>query len=529
MESQRIAGRYEVLRAIGRGGMGVVWLCRDDVLGRQVAVKQIGGLPGEPEVETARAMREARAAAALNHPAAVAAYDVVDHEGRPYLVMEYVEGRTLSELVAAEGPLPPRRVADIGAQLAGALAAAHQRGLVHRDVKAGNVLIDATGRPKISDFGIARHVGDEQLTQTGMVSGTPAYLSPELARGGDPDPASDVWALGATLYLAAEGQPPYEPRANSLALLSDIATTPPRPMVRTTGPLADVVLSMMDRDPAARPDMQTVGQRLGVIAASQDDADAAAAAAAAAAGPATRIMPAAVPAPAEPPPAEPPPAEPPLAGPPLAGPPPAEPPDRRRRLLVPLLAALLLLAVIGAVYALTRPGEGGTPGRTPSATGSSSPRPTTQKTSAPSTSSTSSSSSSSTSSTPSTSTSSSSSSSTSQTSSTTSTPPPPASSDAAVAQFVRSYFHDVTRDRDTTWQQLTPKMQEAAGGRDGYEGFWSTIDSVSVDELKADAKKGRADVTLTYTRTDGTTSTEQHRLEIVRDGDRYLIDADHRL
>jgi hypothetical protein len=109
------------------------------------------------------------------------------------------------------------------------------------------------------------------------------------------------------------------------------------------------------------------------------------------------------------------------------------------------------------------------------------------------------------------------------------TAPPAAGSDAAVAQFVRSYFHDVTRDRDKTWQELTPKEQDAAGGRDGYDGFWSTIASVSVDELKADAKKGRADVTLTYTRTDGTTSTERHRLDIVRQGDAYLIDGDHRL
>src|SRR6476659_11076169 len=112
MQSQRIADRYLVLRAIGRGGMGVVWLCRDEVLGRLVAVKQIGGLPGEPEVETARAMREARAAAALNHPNAVSVYDVVDHEGRPYLVMEYVEGRTLGDVVAADGPMPAKRVAD---------------------------------------------------------------------------------------------------------------------------------------------------------------------------------------------------------------------------------------------------------------------------------------------------------------------------------------------------------------------------------------------------------------------------------
>ncbi|HEY5472364.1 MAG TPA: serine/threonine-protein kinase, partial [Candidatus Limnocylindrales bacterium] len=230
MQSQLIAGRYQVLRSIGRGGMGTVWLCRDEVLGREVAVKQIGALPGESATETKRAMREARSAAALNHPNAVAVYDVVDHDGRPWLVMEYVEGQTLADEIAHDGQLSPQRVADIGAQLAGALARAHERRIVHRDIKPGNVLIDKAGRPKISDFGIARGHGDDQLTQIGFITGTPGYLSPELARGGDPHSASDVWALGATLYTAVEGQAPYEPRSNPIALLRVIATERPRPM-----------------------------------------------------------------------------------------------------------------------------------------------------------------------------------------------------------------------------------------------------------------------------------------------------------
>jgi len=264
MESQRIADRYLVLRAIGRGGMGVVWLCRDEVLGREVAVKQIGGLPGEPEVETMRAMREARSAAALNHPNAVSVYDVVNHEGRPWLVMEYVGGQSLAEVLAEEGRLPPEQVAAIGAQLASALARAHERRIVHRDIKPGNVLLDRSGRPKISDFGIARRHGDDQLTQTGFMSGTPGYLSPELARGGDPDPASDVWALGASLYVAVEGQSPYEARPNPLALLREIATVPPRPMEHA-GALAPAIAAMMHDDPARRWDMATAAKRLGEI------------------------------------------------------------------------------------------------------------------------------------------------------------------------------------------------------------------------------------------------------------------------
>jgi hypothetical protein len=265
MQPQLIAGRYQVLRAIGRGGMGTVWLCRDEILGRDVAVKQIGALPGDSATQTKRAMREARSAAALNHPNAVAVYDVVEHEGRPWLVMEYVEGQTLAAEISRDGQLSPQRVADIGAQLASALARAHERRIVHRDIKPGNVLIDKNGRPKISDFGIARGYGDEQLTQVGFVTGTPGFLSPELARGGDPHPASDVWALGATLYAAVEGQPPYESRSNPIALLRAIATERPRPMTYA-GAIRPAIDAMMHEDPTCRWDMATSARRLAGIA-----------------------------------------------------------------------------------------------------------------------------------------------------------------------------------------------------------------------------------------------------------------------
>jgi len=245
-----IAGRYRVDRAIGKGGMGTVWLCHDEVLHRVVAVKQIDTVDGESAADTRRAMREARTAAALNHRNAVSIYDVVEHQGTPWLVMEYVPGQTLSELMR-EGPLPVERVARIGAQVAAALAAAHDAGIIHRDVKPANILVADDDVAKISDFGIAHVVYDDRLTQTGMTSGTPAYFSPELARGSDPSTASDAWALGATLYAAVEGQPPHPRLPNALATLQAIATQPvPRPV--RAGLLLDPIGHLMDPDPDQR-------------------------------------------------------------------------------------------------------------------------------------------------------------------------------------------------------------------------------------------------------------------------------------
>src|SRR4051794_36929743 len=230
MAAQTIASRYHVQRPIGRGGMGTVWLCRDLRLGRNVAVKQIGTLPGETVPDLARAMREARSSAVLTHPHVVSVYDVVEEEDHIWLMMEYVASRTLAQIISQDGPLTPEGAVGIGAQVADGLAAAHAAGTIHRDVKPGNILVTAEGVAKISDFGIARAHDQGQLTRSGLVIGTPEYFSPELARGGEPTPAVDVWALGATLYAAVEGHPPYRQESNSLALLARIASTPtPRP------------------------------------------------------------------------------------------------------------------------------------------------------------------------------------------------------------------------------------------------------------------------------------------------------------
>lgn len=513
MPYQLIAGRYQVLRAIGHGGMGTVWLCRDEVLGREVAVKQMGALPGESATETERAMREARSAAAFSHPNAVAVYDVVNHNERPWLVMEYVEGQTLADEISRDGQLSPRRVANIGAQLASALARAHEHRIVHRDIKPANVLIDKAGRPKISDFGIARGQGDDQLTAIGFVTGTPGYLSPELARGEDPHPASDVWALGATLYSAVEGRSPYESRSNPIALLRAIATEPPRPMTHA-GALAPAIEAMMDEDPASRWDMATSATRLGGMAAGEatvtlpvvasgDTAvmpvgasgDTAVMPVGASVG--TSVLPQVTSEPlveatrqlevAAPPPVEP---TKHFEAAVSQQPPPDERGSRRRRVSLALVA--LLLAAIGMAFFVSQLGDQG--GTTPALATARVTTPA--KAAAPSP-------------------------------SRISEEPISRGEQKHLESFVKSYYSNVTKDTDRTWDQLSPRMQSFARGRDGYDAFWKTIDKVRVNEVRAYDSGTKASVDLTFTRNDGSTSTETHQLTFVtQDGD-YLIDSDH--
>ncbi|MGM1065229.1 serine/threonine-protein kinase, partial [Saccharothrix sp. Mg75] len=257
-EGRLVAGRYRLRTRLGAGAMGVVWQAFDERLGRVVALKRLVVPEGVPTADAvARAAREGRIAARVQHPNAVTVHDVVEDDGRPVLVMEYVPARTLADV----GVLPPDAVARIGAQVASALAAAHAAGVVHRDVKPANVLITADGTAKIGDFGIARAVGDVAVTRTGLLAGTPAYLSPEVARGAEPGPASDVFALGATLYAAVEGRPPFGDGDNAIALLHTVAAgrfDPPR----NAGPLTGVLLEALRTDPATRPDMARLAELL---------------------------------------------------------------------------------------------------------------------------------------------------------------------------------------------------------------------------------------------------------------------------
>jgi hypothetical protein len=260
-----LVNRYALKTPLGRGGMGVVWRAHDVLLGREVAVKEMAFPAGMPDAERhsaqARVTREARAAARLNHQGVVTLYDVVTHPGGVFLVMELVEAPTLAELVRVEGPLAPERVAEIGAQLASALEAAHQAGIVHRDVKPGNVLVPAVGPVKVTDFGVASLTGDPRLTTTGMVIGSPAYMAPEQAQGEPTGPPVDFWALGATLYFAVEGQPPFDKGA-SMATLAAVVNEAPQPM-RRAGPLAPLITALLAKDPEARPSGPKVRAWLG--------------------------------------------------------------------------------------------------------------------------------------------------------------------------------------------------------------------------------------------------------------------------
>ena len=501
MPPKIIAGRYRVERAVGRGGMGTVWLCRDEVLGREVAVKQVGVLPGESVPDLARALREARSSAALNHPHVVSVFDAVEADDHIWLVMEYVPGSTLSELIAREGRLAPRRVAVIGAQVADGLAAAHARGTVHRDVKPGNILVTDSDVAKIGDFGIARTEGEEQLTRSGLLTGTPLYFSPELARGAEPSPAADVWALGATLYAAVEGRPPIADRGNPIATLTAIAqAAPPRPEHAEF--LTDAIGRMLDPDPRSRWSMADAAYALRRLRDQhQYTGDTGARGAAAA--------------------------------PPQPAPEPDTPvvrdPRRRRSrasLVLATVVALLLIG-IGAAAVLDRRADepaassatgrrsasgepsvngpenrprtssestpGPTPESTPEPTPESTPEPTPEVTPEP-------------------------------TPEVTDTAPAVAS---AAAQAVVDYYGLLPQDTATAWRMIGSDLQQDIG-YDTYTGFWSTIDSVTVDDTST-VDAGVVLVDLTYTRSDGSAASETRELRLTPAGGGWLITGDRRV
>ncbi|TMR00314.1 serine/threonine protein kinase [Actinomadura soli] len=271
MAGRVLAGRYRLESVVGRGGMGTVWRARDETLDREVAVKEVvlpaGLSDGERENRHRRTLREARASARLNHPGVVTVHDVVDEDDRPWIVMELVPARSLQEIVDADGPLPPARAAAIGRQIAGALRAAHAIGILHRDVKPANVLVGHGDRAVLTDFGIAQVAGDATLTGTGLLIGSPAYMSPERVNGDPAIPASDLWALGATLYAATEGRAPHH-RGDPMAVLAAVMTQDVPPP-RNAGPLAPVLTGLLERDPVRRMSGDRAEEALTAIASGQ--------------------------------------------------------------------------------------------------------------------------------------------------------------------------------------------------------------------------------------------------------------------
>ncbi|MGY1704481.1 serine/threonine-protein kinase [Geodermatophilus sp. SYSU D00697] len=249
-----VAGRYALRDVLGRGGMGVVWLATDLKLERPVAIKEITFAlhlsEEERRVLRERTMREARTAARLDHPCVTAVYDVVEEDGRPWLVMEHVESCSLQQIVDQEGPLPWAAVARIGLDVLSALEAAHRAGIVHRDVKPANVLVASDGHACLTDFGIATSTDDDTITTTGAIIGSPSYMAPERANGEEPRPPVDLWSLGATLYTAVEGRLAFA-RGEPMATLMAVVTEEPAPMERA-GPLEPLLRGLLTKDPARR-------------------------------------------------------------------------------------------------------------------------------------------------------------------------------------------------------------------------------------------------------------------------------------
>ncbi|WP_345413750.1 serine/threonine-protein kinase [Pseudonocardia xishanensis] len=271
----RVVGdRYRLSGQLGSGAMGTVWSGYDEVLRRRVAVKELKVPRGIPEREALgmreRMLREARALGGLSHPNVITVFDVVDAEGEPLVVLELVPSRNLATIIQETGGLSANQAAVVGYATAAALRAAHRAGITHRDVKPGNVLVAHDGRIKLTDFGIARNSSDAPMTTAGLVLGSPAYIAPEVAMGGAVTPAADLWGLGATLFAAIEGRPPYDVKGDPVSTITEVVDGDvPRP--REMGPVADVIAALMVKDPDQRMPLEEVRRRLRPLMDDPDD------------------------------------------------------------------------------------------------------------------------------------------------------------------------------------------------------------------------------------------------------------------
>ena len=529
-----IADRYRLLHWVGSGGMGVVWEARDERLERRVALKQLyrqsGASTREAELANQRAMREARLTARLQHPHAVPVFDAVEQDGQLWLVMQFIPSMTLAAVLEQGGPLQPNEAARMGAEVGSALAAAHAVGIVHRDVKPGNILIADDGAALISDFGIARALGDATLTSSGMIHGTPAYLAPEVARGGEANFASDVFSLGATLYSALEGRPPFGTGDNTMALLHRVASghfPPPQ----HSGPLTPVIMDMLAIHTDERPSMGAVADGLARLAKGSFDDEALTPAASderardeettPAADSGHDAQPATGPSPAAAP-------KSPIASAPASqAQRPTEP--RRRRGIAAAVTVVALIGIGILVTALlvndrraadptvdTGPSispvpaspELSTPSATPSAPSPTpkasapqqgpAPQPTPR-------------------STPRT---------RSRAPSPTTAPTVDGTPTAAqLRRAITSYYALMPRNTDAAWPRMTASYQtNHAGGRQAYQRFWDAISKITVADVRG-IPPDSAQATLTYYFNDGRVVRERTAYGLVDEGGRLKINS----
>ena len=464
-----VAGRYRLEREIGRGGMGEVWLAEDILLRRRVAAKRIGALPGTSDADLDRVRREAQVSARLHHEHVVVVFDLVEDAGQHWLVMEYVESENLAELVRRGGPLSPDAAATLIAQAAAALAAAHEAGIVHRDVKPSNILVTPEGQVKLGDFGIARLEADQQLTRTGLLVGSPGFLAPEVAGGSPATPASDMWSLGATIFHAVEGHAPYETvEGNVIGTLYRIVNEPV-PQPERAGWLAPLIGQLMRHDPSSRWDSTRAAAYLasgpdGVLATQTM--------------PAAEVAPAPLPVPAAPV------AEPTSV---IRGEPSVAPAPSRRRRRIPLegLIAIALVAVIALLFVafLVRGmSGGGQPEAGPSA-GTSPADDTSAST----------------------------------------TPASSEATDKGITSFIESYLATAPKDPEATFAQLTPEFQDQSGGLEGYSGFWDTIATATPSNIEPDADNLTVSYDVAYVRDDGVHRSDAVSLDLDFQGGKYLI------
>jgi serine/threonine protein kinase len=514
-----VGGRYRLRERIGGGGMGAVWLGDDERLGRRVAIKQVlppaGADDAAVEQLRERALREGRIAARLSHAHAIAVYDVAIEDGHPWLVMEYLPSRSLAAVLTEDGVLRVDQAAQIGAQIADALAATHAAGIVHRDVKPANVLIGQGGRVeglvKITDFGISHASGDVTLTQTGQITGTPAFLAPEVAQGYDPGAPADVFSLGATVYTCLEGEPPFGMAGNSLQQLHRVAGGVINPPQRS-GALTAPLLRMLAVDPQDRPTMDEVRDELAAVAAGED-------------GDTTLVLTSRTDvASTRPQPANPPPPLPPRTlvdqTPPRPEPVPAAssgPSDRRSRKWLPWVAAavLLLLVGAGALWASLvdapdgDPGAGGTPTTSASAENSSSESEGGESTSD------------------------------AATSSAEEEPSESSAGDSgggggggnstldadSVEGLLDEYHALVIDDPAAAYEQAGPTLQSAIDEQ-GFEEYWGRFTGVTISDVQIEDGGDTALATMEFVWPDGSTQVERHRFTFIEEDGRLVLDSD---